>query len=317
MLLTDYFYPEKDPVWDYALTSGVRHGVIRLPEADFDPASLSDMKALYERFTSFGIRPVVIEPMPNALHNSIKAGAPDRDACIEKVIGMMKAMHELDIGMICLNWMAHVGWTRTTASIPARGGAKVTGFRLSDFHGPTPPITEEELWQNYEYFLKAVLPYAERYGVRLALHPDDPPLPKLGNTSRILTSADAFRKAMTLVPSQNLGITFCQANFVLMGEDLETLIPEWKEKIIYVHFRNVEGTVTDYHETFHDNGAIDMAATLRLYVENGIDVPIRVDHVPEYPSGDQAPVAGYGAIGRLFAIGYLKGLLEAIEHDTH
>ncbi|MBR5742490.1 MAG: mannonate dehydratase, partial [Clostridia bacterium] len=92
-------------------------------------------------------------------------------------------------------------------------------------------------------------------------------------------------------------------------------IPEWKEKIFFVHFRNVEGKVTDFHETFHDEGAIDMARVLRLYVQNKIDVPIRVDHVPAYPAGDSAPVAGYGAIGRLFAIGYRKGLLEAIEHD--
>ncbi|MBQ3865992.1 MAG: mannonate dehydratase [Clostridia bacterium] len=313
MLLTDYFYSDRDATWDFALASGVRHGVIRLPERDFDPGDFSQMRAVYDRFTAAGLRPVVVEPMPNALHDPIKAGLPGRDKAIEKVIAMMANMDKLDLRAICFNFMAHVGWTRTTDKIPVRGGACVTGFRLADFNAETAPVTHEEMWKNYEYFLKAVLPYAEKYGVRLALHPDDPPLEKLGNTARILTSADAFRKAMALVPSDWLGITFCQANFVLMGEDLYRLIPEWKEKIFFVHFRNVMGQKTDFHETFHDEGAIEMGRVLRCYVENGVDVPIRVDHVPTYPTGDSQQVAGYGAIGRLFAIGYLKGLLEGIE----
>ena len=315
MLLTDYFYPDPDAAWDFAVLSGVKHGVIRLPEKDFDPASLSQMRAVYDRFAAYGIKPVIIEPMPNALHDEIKAGSRKRDEAIEKVIGMMAAMDKLDLRTICFNFMAHIGWTRTSSSIPARGGAKVTGFSLNDFHENTKPITHEALWQNYEYFLKAVLPYAEKYGIRLALHPDDPPLEKLGNTARIFTSADAFRKAMAQVPSDNLGITFCQANFVLMGEDPYQLIPEWKSKIFFVHFRNVEGKKESFHETFHDEGAIDMAKILRCYYENGVDVPIRVDHVPSYPFGDSQKTAGYGAVGRLFAIGYLKGLMEAIEHD--
>lgn len=315
MILTDYFYPQPDATWTFARTCGVRHGVIRLPDEGFDPADLSQMRAVYDRFTSSGIRPVVVEPMPNHLHDHIKTGDEKRDECIEKVIGMIRVLDRLDLRMICFNWMAHIGWLRTSSDVPARGGAKVTGFRLADYSGGGAAIGREELWRNYEYFLRAVLPYAERYGVRLALHPDDPPLPRLGETERILTNADAFRRAMAVCPSENLGITFCQANFVLMEENIEELVREWRGKIFFVHFRNVEGTVADFHETFHDEGRIDMAKILRLYRENGIDVPIRVDHVPEYPSGDSAPVPGYGAIGRLYAIGYLKGLLEAIEHD--
>ena len=98
-----------------------------------------------------------------------------------------------------------------------------------------------------------------------------------------------------------------------MGEEPEEIIPAWRDKIFFVHFRNVTGTADNFHETFHDDGMIDMAKAVRLYVENGIDVPIRVDHVPTYPVGDAVPVAGYGAIGRQFAIGYLKGLLEAMK----
>ena len=313
MLLTDYFYPNPDPSWDLALAAGVRHGVIRLPDEGFDVTSYGEMRALYERFTSRGITPVVVEPMPNHLHDHIKLGDEKRDECIEKVIAMLAILDKLDIRTICFNWMAGIGWLRTTDAIPARGNTRVTGFHLADFHQDTMEITHEQLWENLAFFLRAVIPYAEKHNVRLALHPDDPPLPYLGKNGRILTSRAAFEKALRLCPSEHLGITFCQSNFVLMGEKLEEIIPAWRDKIFFVHFRNVTGTADNFHETFHDDGMIDMVKAVRLYVENGIDVPIRVDHVPTYPVGDAVPVAGYGAIGRQFAIGYLKGLLEAMK----
>lgn len=312
MILTDYFYPEKDLSWDLALSCGVRYGVIRLPDTDFDVTSLTEMRGLYDKFTAAGIKPLVVEPMPNHLHDSIKRGDEKRDESIEKVIQMLGVLDQLDIRMICFNFMANIGWFRTTSAIPARGGARVTGFRLADFREDPAPITAEALWENYEYFLRAVLPYAERYHIRLALHPDDPPLPRLGAAERIFVSASAIRRGLELVPSDYLGLTFCQANFHMMGEDIYQLIPEWKDKIFFVHFRNVRGTKTDFSETFHDDGEIQMQKALRCYRDHGVDVPIRVDHVPTYPL-DEAHTAGYGAVGRLFAIGYLKGLLEGLE----
>jgi mannonate dehydratase len=104
----------------------------------------------------------------------------------------------------------------------------------------------------------------------------------------------------------------CQANFYIMGADVEKAIADFAEKIFFVHFRNTTGSLESFRETFHDNGDLDMAKLLRLYVKLGIDVPIRVDHVPTL-KGESTEVAGYAAIGRLFAIGYLKGLLEGIE----
>ena len=104
----------------------------------------------------------------------------------------------------------------------------------------------------------------------------------------------------------------CQANFYILGADVEKTIEEFAEKIFFVHFRNTTGSLLKFRETFHDNGDLDMAKLLRLYVKLGIDVPIRVDHVPTL-KGESTEVAGYAAMGRLFAIGYLKGLLEAIK----
>ena len=312
MLLTDYFRSQRDLTWDFAKQCGVNHGVIRLPETpDFDICDFSHWKSVHKRFLDFGITPVIIEPMPNALHDHIKAGDEKRDECIEKVITMLSFMDKLDIRTICFNWMAHIGWLRTSTDIQERGGALVTGFDLNDFTPSDKEITQQELWDNYKYFIDAVIPYAEKYNINLALHPDDPPLERLGNVERIMISADNIEKAMNVRKSKNLGITMCQATYKMMGEDLYKVIPRFADKIMFVHFRNTTGTKTAFRETFHDNGDISMADIIKLYKKCGVNVPIRVDHVPTM-AGEKTEIAGYDALGRLYAIGYLKGILEAI-----
>ncbi len=312
MILTDYFRYPKDSTWDLAKQCGVTHGVIRLPETEaFDLTDHSHWQTVYDDFIRDGICPIIVEPMPNSVHDHIKAGDDKRDESIAKVLKMLPIMRDFGIHTICFNWMAHIGWLRTTSSIPERGGALVTGFDMQDFKPIPQKISENELWDNYSYFLKAVLPEAEKYEIRLALHPDDPPVPKLGDVSRIMVTAQNIKKAVyDICPSEMLGITMCQANYYIMGEDLDRVIRDMAEKIFFIHFRNTAGDLTHFRETFHDNGALDMAHLIRLYTELGIDVPIRVDHVPTLVGEDTA-VAGYAALGRLFAIGYLKGLLEA------
>ena len=310
MILTDYFRARKDLSWDIARQCGVEHAVLRLPEEEsFDVTDLTHWQQVHKRLTDFGIKPVVIEPMPNALHDHIKAGDAQRDECIDKAIQMFPIMDQLDIRTICFNFMAHIGWLRTGSDFPERGGAVVTGFRMEDFQPVEAAITEEELWANYEYFIRAVIPYAEKHGIHLALHPDDPPLPKLGNVSRIMINANNIERAVHTVESDNLGITMCQATYHMMGENLYEVIPRFADKIKFIHFRNAKGNKLDFRETFHDNGEIEMGKILRLYKEHGLNVPIRVDHVPTLV-GETAETAGYGAMGRLFALGYLKGLLE-------
>lgn len=314
MLLTDYFRNERDATWDFALQSGVRHGVIRLPEReDFDLTDPAHWQQVYKGFTDFGITPVVVEPMPNCVHDHIKAGDEKRDESIDKVLKMLPIMRSLQIDTICFNWMAHIGWLRTRSDYPERGGAKVTEFSMDDFRATGQKITAQGLWENYTYFLKAVVPVAEQYGIKLALHPDDPPVPRLGDVERIMISKENIRKALyDIVPSPALGITMCQANFYIMGGDLHKTIEEFAEKIFFVHFRNVVRTEGGFRETFHDNGALDMAQLMKTYIRCGVDVPIRVDHVPTM-AGEVSTLPGYDAMGRLFAIGYLKGILDATE----
>ncbi len=106
----------------------------------------------------------------------------------------------------------------------------------------------------------------------------------------------------------------CQANYFIMREDLEKTIEEFAEKIHLVHFRNTVGEPNCFRETFHDNGDIDMARIMKAYVRCGVDVPIRVDHVPTM-AGEVSTLPGYDAMGRLFAIGYLKGILDAVKGE--
>lgn len=314
MILTDYFRSERDATWDFALQSGVRHGVIRLPEdAAFDLTDASHWRDIYKRFTDFGITPIVIEPMPNAVHDHIKAGDEKRDESIEKVLKMLPIMQSLQIDTICFNWMAHIGWLRTSGTYPERGGAKVTEFNMADFQDMGARISADELWANYAYFVKAVIPEAEKYGIKLALHPDDPPVPRLGDVERIMISKENIKKAVYgIAPSESLGITMCQANYYIMGEDLEQTIKDFADRIYLVHFRNTTGAPEHFRETFHDNGDIDMARIMKCYVENGVNAPVRVDHVPTM-AGERSTLAGYDALGRLFAIGYLKGILDGIK----
>lgn len=311
MILTDYFYSTPSLGWAYAKQCGITHGVIRLPEtAEFDYTEEAHWIDIYNRFLSYGITPFLIEPMPNALHDHIKSGDSHRDASIDAVIRMFPIMDKLNIRTICFNFMAYVGWVRTNKDLIERGGALVTGFDSENYTPSNNAISAAQLWKNYEYFIKAILPYAERYHIKLALHPDDPPVEKLGNVSRIMTSYTNIRKALSLVPSDMLGVTMCQASYYMMGEDLPKVISELGEKIFFVHFRNASGTKSKFRETFHDNGSIDMVEMIRLYLKYCPDVPIRVDHVPTM-AGEDNGIPGYGEIGRLFAIGYLKGILEA------
>ena len=189
----------------------------------------------------------------------------------------------------------------------------MTAFDMDAFSPTESAITAEKLWKNYEYFLKAAIPEAEKHGILLALHPDDPPVPRLGEVERIMISRENIRRAVyEIFPSESLGVCMCQANFYIMGEDVKACIREFADKIFMVHFRNITGEREHFRETFHDNGVLPMAELIELYHACGVNVPIRVDHVPTM-AGEESCHAGYDAMGRLYAIGYLKGILEAVE----
>jgi mannonate dehydratase len=285
-----------------------------LPTGDTAPWSEASIARDQATFAKEGFSVVAIEdtvPM-----DRIRLGLPGRDREIDAVVQQLDAMGNLGIGVLCYNWMAVSSWSRTAINIATRGGALVTGFQHSVAAArpelPHPQVDRETMWEALSYFLDAVIPAAERAGVRLGMHPDDPPIPQLRGVPRIMGSADAFRQLLAISQSRANGITFCQGNFALMDADVPSLIHEFGDRIPFVHFRNVRGTASDFVETFHDDGQLDMAACLRAYRDIGFDGPLRPDHVPTM-AGESNDRPGYETLGRLFALGYIQGLRHAIE----
>ena len=315
MILSDYFLSTPDLQWQLAAQLGVRYATTRLPEdPEFDITNPGHIKAVADRFQNAGFQPLVMEPLPPKLNQHIKLADSHRDESIEKIQKMIPLLAENGWKTIATSFMAGVDWYRTTSTFPERGGAMVTGFDLKDVNvDMSIHLSEDQMWDNLTYFLKAVVPVCEENGIQLALHPDDPPLKKLGNISRILISKDAVQKAIDLVPSPYLGVSMCQANYVTMGEDVYECIHHFgrQKKIFFVHFRDVVGTKECFHETFHDNGQTDMVRALQCYRDVGYEGAVRVDHVPTM-AGEINGRPGYETAGRLYAIGYLRGLAEAI-----
>ncbi len=249
--------------------------------------------------------------------DKVKLGLPGRDEEIENYQAALEAVGKAGIPMVLYNFTVGAGWLRTTATDTERGGALVTAFDRAEYEkkGPTEwgEVTEDKLWANLEYFLKKVMPVAEKAGVKMALHPDDPPIPKLRGLARIATSSKNYRRILSIAPSPMNGITFCQANFKLMGEDIEALAREWcsQKKIFFVHFRDVTGTREHFRETFHDNGPTDMVKMLATYHKYGFDGPMRPDHAPTL-EGDSNDRPGYAFSGKILAFGYMKGIMDAL-----
>lgn len=290
-------------------------GPARLDRA-YEAQSYESLALLKKTYADQGLELSIIEG-PTPL-DKVKLGLPGADEELEIFKEMLRNCAKLNIRTICYNWMPVLGWFRTRTDIPTRGGATVTGFRQEDLLGVEDTwagkVSHERLWNTLEGFLKEIVPLCEELGINLALHPDDPPIPELRGIGRILTSASAFDRVFLLYDSPVNGMTFCQGCFSTMGEDIPKTIRHFGEqkKIFFVHFRDVAGDKFDFHETFHDDGKTDMYEAMRAYYEVGFDGIARPDHVPTM-KGENAVMASYGVQGQLFAVGYIKGLMEAVE----
>ena len=318
MQLAELFALDEDHKMRLASQIGITHAIVttrpaleRVPRNDYVKALL-DIKRKVE---SYGLIFAGVESHPIPAEK-IKLGVAGRDEELENYVAVVRALNEVGVPLLCYNWMAGLGWYRTRVDLPGRGGALLSEFdnKAAEAQGLTEwgKISEEKIWSNLDYFLKAVMPVAEKCNIQMALHPDDPPISPLRGIGRILTNADAFRRVLAMVPSPMNGITFCQANFKLMGEDIAALAHEWcaQKKIFFAHFRDVEGTRDHFRETFHDNGPVDLAQMLRIYHEGGFQGPIRPDHAPTL-DGEQNDRPGYAMGGKVLAIGYMKGAMDA------
>lgn len=286
------------------------------------PWQESRLKNIMDHFKSNGLAVgnLMIAGFPNAIYNR-----PGRDADVENVIQSIRVAGKVGLPVIEYNWYAHravEGYFEETG----RARAGWTGFdyeRMKDL----PPLAEEgahtldEMWANITYFLKAVIPEAEKAGVRLALHPNDPPAPISRGSQQIMGTIEGWKKLISIVDSSSNGITFdCGVTREMGGDPVE--VCRWfasRDRINHVHFRNVkvQRVYERYTEVFVDEGEIDMFAVMKELVKQKYARLIYPEHPraldydrerpnfrPQYPGG-----GGYAAFA--FNVGYTRALMQA------
>jgi mannonate dehydratase len=304
-----------------------------------------DLRALRERVESFGLRLEAIENIPNHFYERCMLGVAGRDEEIDHIAHTIRNIGRAGIPILGFCWLPTSVW-RTELSPTGRGGAVISGFDLDAAMDPrrTNDIyiarrdrrvedqkdswsrgqhydinierSDDDMWESYEYFMRAVVPVAEEFGVVLALHPDDPPVPTLGGIARIFRSVDALKRAANFSPGPGFAFDLCLGTVSEMGgeaavlEAVRYLAP--RNKISYVHLRDVHGTVPSFVECFLGEGNYRPAVVIKALREGGFDGFILDDHTPEL-IGDSS----YGHRGRSFALGYIQGLIEMMDlQDT-
>ena len=272
------------------------------------------MRQQQEEWAEAGFSIPVYETMTPTRSEHIRRGTPGRDEELLDFIAAVEAMGQVGIPVLCYNLGA--GGARTDW-VPTRGGAISSQFDYAESHQEPPlaePQTEEELWDNLTWLLERIIPVAEKANIRMGYHPNDPPISPYRSSAQIMVSADAYRRLINIAPSPSNGVTFCQGNFKAMGEDIYSVAREFTEqgKVHFIHYRDVEGTAgTRFTETFHDDGPTDMARMLEIYSRAGFAGPIRPDHAPTMGSEDAETTRGYGMLGKIFAFGYMIGMMQA------
>ncbi|MBZ0290476.1 MAG: mannonate dehydratase, partial [Anaerolineae bacterium] len=226
---------------------GVTDIVAGRPEEDHGPVwDYMALVRLRKRVEDAGLRLSVLEGIP--VSDRIKIGLPGRDEDLDNFCESLRNMGKAGIPIMCYNWMAAFNWMRTSTTTRTRGGALVTSYDHADMKdAPLTPygeVTEEQLWDSLDYFLKRVMPVAEEANVKMAMHPDDPPLSPIRGIGRIMRNVENFQRLIDMHLSPNNGITFCQGNFAAMPDvDLIQAINHFgnQGKTFFVHFRDVRG----------------------------------------------------------------------------
>jgi mannonate dehydratase len=278
-----------------------------------------------EQVEAAGMHLHAIENLPFPWYGDLFYGGTQRDLQIENWQETLRNMGRAGIpilGYCLMEGSAGRYSTRTDLMAAARGGAQVSHYDHDRLNNPTAAahatwpdvkeragMSEAQMLENVEGFLQAVLPVAAEVGVKLALHPDDPPVPSIHGLPRLASSHAGLRRLLELVPSDHHGLDFCQGTISEMDEDVYKAIRYFgrQGKIFYVHFRNVSGPVPAFVESFIDDGYVDMARAIRLYREAGVDVPLIEDHVPHLSDDDD-----HQHRSRAFAMGYIKALLDSV-----
>jgi mannonate dehydratase len=282
--------------------------------------TLDTLRAAQQRFAKFGMR------IYSGVHYSYRStrlqlGQAGRDQDIETYSNFVRDLGKLEIPIASYDW--HPANTYTTNNVERRGYT-AREFNLDDFRKKVEKqqfereYSADDIWSSYTYFMKAVLPVAESAGVKLALHPDDPPLAKMNGVAKLFTHYDGYRRAEQIAGnSKNWGLTFCVGTWSeggdKMGKNVFEMIRDFggRGKIFEIHFRNVTGPLPHFVETFPDDGYMDMyqvMKSLRQVKFNGAAEP---DHVPRL-AGD----SGILRAGTAYCISYMRALLRRANEEV-
>jgi mannonate dehydratase len=277
--------------------------------------NLQDLVKLRLRVEQFGMKLTALENVPTNFYDHIMLNGPRRDEQIENMISTVRHIARAGIPIFGYNWMPSHVWRTPPKSI--RGGALATAYDHA--LGSKYPLThdreysEDEMWSNLEYWIKIITPIAEEEGIRLGIHPCDPPVEKLGGIPQLLRSFDSYKRLIEIYPSNSNGIEFCQGTFSEMEDDIYEMIDYFasRKKILYVHFRNVSGKVPNFYEEFVNTGYVDMYKAMKIYHKHNFDGFFIDDHVP-HTHGDTP----WGHRGRAFANGYIQAMIEAVKKSS-
>jgi mannonate dehydratase len=299
----------------FAAQCGAEDILLNTPKLPGDERwEYEDLLAWRRRAEDHGLRLICLENVPVRFYDEIMLPGPKRERQLENMIATVRNMGRAGIPILGYNWMPNMVW-RTSRETIARGGARSNEFDYAVVKDA--PLThgrvyaEEELWESYDWYLDRMLPVCEEAGVKMALHPDDPPVPILGGVPRLFRNFENFRRAMERHPSPNHGLDFCHGCWSEMrsGEGVLEAI-EWfgsRGRIFYVHLRDVRGCAERFEECFIDEGNCDVFAAVRKLHEVGFRGFIIDDHVP-FMVNDSA----WAHRGRAFATGYIKALIDVV-----
>ena len=281
--------------------------------------------ALRMKIESYGLKLAAIEGgfSPQLEYHDVIFGGPKQDELIDDLLVQVRDMGRAGIPIYGYNWMPN-SWGRAQPTI-VRGGALGTGYdydwensrRPATF--PEENITEDQMWDALEYWIKAVTPVAEEVGMRCGIHPEDPPVPQRGGVPGLFRSFNAFKRLVEITDSDYNAIEFCQGTFSEMpGEDIYEMIEYFgtRNKIMYVHFRNVSGQAPSFNEEFINTGYVNMKKAMRTYRDAGFTGNFIDDHCPLMTEDEDFPGNLGGYRSRLFAQGYIAGVIESVKKEV-
>lgn len=286
-----------------------------------------DVARLVAKANRAQLRLIAIENVPWRFWDRIMLGAPGREKQLDNMVHTVRSIARAGVPILGYAFMPNGVW-RTTSEARVRGGSRATAFHYETASSVRPgdgesysiwggtridrEYAEEEIWENYCWYLERILPVCEDVSLRLALHPDDPPVPTLGGVGRVFRNFENFRRALETFDSPMHGLDFCHGCWSEMraGEGVTDAIRYFGErgKIFYVHFRDVQGPVEDFTECFLGDGNCDPVETIRTLKQVGFHGFVLPDHVPRMVGDGE-----WCHRGRAWTVGFIKALIAAVE----